>query len=71
MIGDPAANASTIPVALPTDANDGLLLDQVPPDVELDSVVALPAQTDMVPVFAAKGFVLTVSGNVVVQPVFE
>ena len=48
----PAATPVTIPVAEPTDATDGALLDQVPPDVAFESVVVAPVQTDELPVIA-------------------
>jgi len=47
----PDATPDTIPVE-PTVAIDPLLVDQVPPDTELDNVVLLPTHTVAVPVIA-------------------
>ena len=48
----PAVTPLTTPVAEPTVATEGLLLDQVPPIVELASVVVAPVQIEAVPVMA-------------------
>ena len=52
MVAVPNAGAATIPVALPIEATDVLLLLHAPPAVALEKVVATPAHKLVVPVIA-------------------
>ena len=67
MIAVPSAKPLTTP-DVPTVATDGVEDDHVPPVAEVDSVEVAPTQTVPAPIIAG-GVVLTVTLNVLAQPV--
>jgi hypothetical protein len=68
MVTLPAAMPLTIPVVAPTVATDELLLDHVPPEVALVSVVVEPMQTDEEAGLMAGGAAMTVTAFVTKHP---
>lgn len=68
MVTLPAAMPLTIPVVAPTVATDELLLDHVPPEVALVSVVVEPMQTDEEAGLMADGRAATVTVLVTLHP---
>ena len=67
MVAVPNDSPRTMPVEEPTVATVVLLLDQLPPGTEFDSVVVVPKHAIRIPVIAA-GVVVTVTVTVAIQP---